>query len=488
MTYREAAIRFLTERGPMHYQELANAVVAAGDVRTHAATPAATLNATIAVDIKRKGTESVFIRIRPGVFGLRGLHEPAAEAVPVSKPLPTKPDAEGDTASDNTNLRVRVPLFPVYSELRHLLRVWPGCPRKQVTGLRAAINELQGTPQKAANWTDPATWIPERLKGGDRELAQAIWDLSKGAVNPRHTYGHWLLALRYDLLRAEDDGVLQLTKTGRDFLEQPGGDGETAVDDAEGLIKLLSIVADNGPARAGGLVEEWGDYLSRRSSFGTESTIKDTMRRRLRNLLERDLVERKGNLYSATPGGLAYLRMTGDEDSGGRDNHQVWALVRQQENTVRDSLRELLHDMDPFAFEHIVKRLLEEMNYQNVDVTARSGDGGVDVVGDIELGITSVREVVQVKRHRGTIQRKDLDALRGSLYRFNAVRGTIVTTSRFAKGTQAAAFATGTAPITLIDGDKLIDLLIEHGIGVHKRTIELLEVDTEALAIDQKDE
>ena len=471
----------------MHYQELADAVVAAGDVQTHGATPAATLNATIAVDIKQKGADSAFVRIRPGVFGLRGLHEPATEAAPASKPLPTNTVAEGDTASDNTNLRVRVPLFPVYSELRHLLRVWPGYPRKQVTGLQAAINELRGTPQKAANWTDPATWIPERLKGGDRELAQAIWDRSKGAVNPRHAYGHWLLALRYDLLRADNYGVLQLTTTGRDFLEQPGGEGETAVDEAEGLIKLLSIVADNGPARAGGLVEEWGDYLSRRSSFGTESTIKDTMRRRLRNLLERDLVERKGNLYSATPRGLAYLK-TGDEDSGGIDNHQVWALVRQQENTVRDSLRALLHDMDPFAFEHIVKRLLEEMNYQNVDVTARSGDGGVDVVGDIELGITSVREVVQVKRHRGTIQRKDLDALRGSLYRFNAVRGTIVTTSRFAKGTQAAAFATGTAPITLIDGDKLIDLLIEHGIGVHKRTIELLEVDTEALAIDQKDE
>ena len=129
------------------------------------------------------------------------------------------------------------------------------------------------------------------------------------------------------------------------------------------------------------------------------------------------------------------------------------------------------------------RRLLEEMTYQNVEVTARSNDGGVDVVGDIEVGITSVREVVQAKRHRRPIQRKDLDALRGSLYRFEAVRGTIVTTSRFAKGTQEAAFATGAAPITLVDGDKLVDLLIEHGIGVRKRTVEMLEVDTEARAI-----
>jgi len=108
--------------------------------------------------------------------------------------------------------------------------------------------------------------------------------------------------------------------------------------------------------------------------------------------------------------------------------------------------------------------------------------GGVDVVADIEFGITSVREVVQAKRHKRTIQRKDLDALRGSLYRFNAVRGTIIATAPFSKGTAEAAFATGAAPITLIDGDKLIDLLIEHGIGVKKNKIEVLSVDADAFA------
>ena len=175
-----------------------------------------------------------------------------------------------------------------------------------------------------------------------------------------------------------------------------------------------------------------------------------------------------------------------DADVAGGHN-QVWSLVRQRAHTVRDSLRDHLQDMDPFAFEHLIKRLLEEMDYQNVGVTSLSNDGGIDVVGDIEVGITSIREVVQAKRHRRAIQRKDLDALRGSLYRFNAVRGTIVTTSWFSKGTQDAAFATGAAPITLVDGEKLLDLLIEHGIGVRKRTVELLEVDADALATIDKD-
>lgn len=95
--------------------------------------------------------------------------------------------------------------------------------------------------------------------------------------------------------------------------------------------------------------------------------------------------------------------------------------------------------------------------------------------------------MVQAKRHRRAVQRKDLDALRGSLYRFDAVRGTIVTTSGFSKGTQDAAFATGAPPITLVDGEKLVDLLIEHGIGVRKRTVELLEVDADAIAAIETD-
>lgn len=396
---------------------------------------------------------------------------------------------EEEAENGDANLHVRVPYFPVYSELRHLLAVWCGRPRKQVTGLRASVLELRGTRKSSVDWTDPATWISERLDGSDRELAQAIWDRSKGAVNPRHIYGHWLLAQRYGLVEEDSEGLLKITKAGRDFLEVPGGETEALVDETEGLSKLLSIVADTGPSRAGGLLQEWADYLRRRSAVRSESMIKHTMRRRLSNLVARGLVERKGNLYSATPDGLLYLKPSGDEDAAAAGDHsQVWALVRQHANAVRDSLRRQLQDMDPFAFERLIKRLLEEMDYQNVEVTSRSSDGGVDVVGDIEVGITSIREVVQAKRHRRAIQRKDLDALRGSLYRFSAVRGTIVTTSRFSKGTQDAAFATGVAPITLVDGEKLVDLLIEHGIGVRKRSIELLEVDPHAIAAIDKDD
>ena len=128
--------------------------------------------------------------------------------------------------------------------------------------------------------------------------------------------------------------------------------------------------------------------------------------------------------------------------------------------------------MDPFAFEGLVKTLLEAMDYEDVEVTSKSGDGGVDVIGRIQLGITEVVEVVQVKRHARNIQRSVMDALRGSLHRFGAVRGTIITTGGFARGTKEAAFEPGAPPITLIDGDRLIDLMLDHDIGVSKRRVE----------------
>ena len=186
-------------------------------------------------------------------------------------------DELAETDDSDASLRVRVPHFPVYSELRHLLRVWPGQPRKQVTGLRATILELRGTRKSSVDWTDPTSWISERLEGSDRELAKTIWDRSNGEVNPRHIYGHWLLAQRYDLLRENSDGILQITEAGHNFLETPGGEAEALVDEAEGLSKLLSIVADIGPSRAGGLLEEWADYLRRRSAIRSESMLKDTM-------------------------------------------------------------------------------------------------------------------------------------------------------------------------------------------------------------------
>ena len=84
---------------------------------------------------------------------------------------------------------------------------------------------------------------------------------------------------------------------------------------------------------------------------------------------------------------------------------------------------------------------------------------------------------MQVKRQQGSVTRPILDQLRGALPYHQAIRGTIITLGKFAKGTREAALFPGAPPITLIDGDKLIELLLKHGVGINKRTLSLVEVD-----------
>ena len=81
-----------------------------------------------------------------------------------------------------------------------------------------------------------------------------------------------------------------------------------------------------------------------------------------------------------------------------------------------------------------------------------------------------------------------LDSLRGALYRFDAVQGTIITTSGFSSGARAVAFDRGAPPITLIDGETLIGLLIEHGIGVEKRSLELWFLRQEDFVFSEDDQ
>ena len=388
-------------------------------------------------------------------------------------------DESTKTGPEDKARRVRVAWLPTYREVRALLAVWPGHSKTDITGLHSTIMQLTGAPDDPVDWTDPDVWIPERLSGDHRKLAHAIWTGSDKIANPRHTAGSWSLVRHYALLEEDSDGNLQVTNRGRDFIKHRLGKAESFLDMQEGLVELLTIVADGGPAHVRGFKEAWTEFLKRRSRFHAPSSVYDTLRRRLNNLLDRGLIERESAKYSVTDDGLSYLEIV-EPESGPRQ--KIQKLAKQQKAVVRESLREHLLQMDPKDFEELVGRLLEEMNYQNVEVIGQSGDRGVDVVADIQLGITSVREVVQAKRHKGTIQRKDLDALRGSLYQFNAIRGTIVATSRFAKGAVSAAFAPGQAPITLIDGDSLIDLLIEHGIGVRTRKIAVLTFDPEGLS------
>ena len=375
---------------------------------------------------------------------------------------------------------VRTPLFPLYSEIKALLRVFSGIKKDAVWSMIKAVFEQVGTPQNTVDWSRPDEWIAQRLKGEHRELAERIWEKSQQTVNPRHIYGSYLFINTFSLLTQDAQGVYELTETGRRFLSD---DPETVrrLDEEEGLPQLLAILAAHSPAKRADLLEEWSEFLLENSNYGTLSTFKDTLRRRLLNLCERGYVSREGNTYTITDKGIDYAAPSRFQPELTAYQAVLSAIKQHNDAQVRQ-LREQLETMNPYRFEGLIKELLEAMDYEDVTVTKQSGDKGVDVVANFQFGITEIKEVVQVKRHKGNITRPVLDQLRGALPYHSALRGTVITTGDFAKGCKEAALYPGAAPITLINGDKLIELLLKHEVGVKKKPQALIEIDESIFA------
>lgn len=371
---------------------------------------------------------------------------------------------------------VRVPFFPTYGKARAFMRVLDGMRRVELTHLISSMMAQTGTPKKPVSWIEPDEWIPERLKGRDRELAFRIWEETDHLVNPRHIYGSYLLINGYDLLATDENGVYRMTPFGELFLN---GDEQTVrlIDEKEGILALLSILSNKQDAKRGDLLPEWSEYLGEVSNFKTKSTQTNTLFRRLANVVERGLAERTGNRYSISPDGVAYLERHGPINSDPK--RETLRAIQEFNSLQRSALKEKLAELHPYAFEHLIRDLLEAMGYEDVTVTKEAGDKGVDVIASIQFGITSVREVVQVKRTpRSTLGRPIVDQLRGALHYHQAIQGTIITLGKVGKGAQDAALFQGAAPITLIDGEKLIDLLIDHEVAIKKRTITMWEVDS----------
>ena len=371
--------------------------------------------------------------------------------------------------------RVRVPSFPPYSTVQCLLPLLEGVPKTLVMSMMKSIYELTGTPRHPVDWSNPDIWIDERLSGEHASLATNLWEGSNGQLNPRHLKGPYYFIGQYGLIGTDAEGRYRVTDRGRAFVE---GDSSVIreLDESEGLLHLLSILASRTRAKRSDLIPDWQEFLHEYSRFKSSSVVAMSLSRRLRNLEDRDLVSREGHAWLATRLGKEYVgTISRPKDPRRRLRQAIDAFNHSQ----RELLRKRLLEIDPYQFEHLICDLLTKMGYEDAEVTSQSGDRGVDVTATVQFGITTINEVVQVKRHRASIGRAVVDQLRGALPYHDALRGTLITIGKFSRGCTEAALFPGAAPITLIDGDRLLDLMLENGIGVSRRTETLYELDEE---------
>lgn len=143
----------------------------------------------------------------------------------------------------------------------------------------------------------------------------------------------------------------------------------------------------------------------------------------------------------------------------------------------KDQLLATLQRMDPGAFERLSQRLLREAGFVKVEVTGKSGDGGIDGVGVLRLRLLSFITLFQCKRYSGTVGSGAIRDFRGAMVG-RSDKGLMITTGTFSADARREATRDGAPAIELIDGDQLCNLLYELKLGVRTEVVEKVIVET----------
>lgn len=130
----------------------------------------------------------------------------------------------------------------------------------------------------------------------------------------------------------------------------------------------------------------------------------------------------------------------------------------------------ILRALPPDGFERLCQRLLRESGFEQVEVTGRSGDGGIDGIGILQVNpFVSFNILFQCKRYSGSVTPSQIRDFRGAM-QGRADKGIIITTGTFTVEAKKEARRDGAPPIELVDGDDLVKLFenLEFGLRPKK--------------------
>jgi restriction system protein len=255
---------------------------------------------------------------------------------------------------------------------------------------------------------------------------------------------------------------------------------------------------------------------------GTKPLIRSRMEWAVTYLVQAGLINRpKRGYYIITEEGkkvlnrdkdkinLAYLksipvfreflsRSNEKEESGDKSNNNLLVdelpiINLDPEERIGIAYQEIITDLksqiisrilsnSPRFFEVTVVTLLKAMGYGGSglisEVIGRPGDGGIDgIIHQDKLGLDVV--YIQAKRYapENKVQRQELQAFIGTLVGVSASKGVFVTTSDFTQGA-ITYLNTVNVRVVTINGSRLVDLMLEHSIGVKiKQKLELYRID-----------
>lgn len=154
--------------------------------------------------------------------------------------------------------------------------------------------------------------------------------------------------------------------------------------------------------------------------------------------------------------------------------HQTEEAIAPTDNSLatsrdyRSELLEIIRSLPPTSFEKLCQRLLRESGFQQVEVTGRSGDGGIDGKGLLQINpLLSMQVVFQSKRYQAStpVTVSQIRDLRGAMAG-RTDKGIFITTSTFTADARKEALREGVPPIELVDAQKLVAMFEELELGL----------------------
>lgn len=175
---------------------------------------------------------------------------------------------------------------------------------------------------------------------------------------------------------------------------------------------------------------------------------------------------------------VKYVHEIGKEEKEDKKDEVIDEEVPEEFQNWKEKLLDILSKIDPSAFERLIQRLLRESGFYQVEVTGKTGDGGIDGKGIFRIGgLISFNVLFQCKRWTTKpVTPSDIRDFRGAL-QGRADKGLFVTIGSYTRDAVKEASRDGATPIDILDGNALVDKLKELKLGIKTEFVEKVDID-----------
>ena len=192
--------------------------------------------------------------------------------------------------------------------------------------------------------------------------------------------------------------------------------------------------------------------------------------RRITKLNEREIQELIREVQAQSPASSRPVNVIFRKKPNQAEEDQTEEAPPSEQSNYRTELLNIILELPPSGFERLCQRLLRESGFQEVTVTGRSGDGGIDGIGILQINpFVSFKALFQSKRYSGSVSAPQIRNFRGAMMG-RADKGIIITTGTFTADAKREAVRDGVPPIELVDGEMLLNMFEQLELGLKPRT------------------